>query len=292
MRGCGWDRWILPLRTYLAILETWSAPRFRDPESIISSPGTAAPTLKSFEINAETGENLGRLNLLYLKKPIPCYYLVYVEVATPFRNQGLGNRILSAFRSFLIQKSAVGILDNIIPEDDPTYDIYVKLDWKPIQSVTGLESIGDGVYMIFIPPAMGGKDIKDGVIKLLHHLKRKRASIDMRDNEQMVKRTIEEFKDLYSALITYFERAEPGRENELLKRFMFTRFVTKLLGFRRRIAELLGYTGGESLEQIVLHEEIRSLNIQSVRSKGSVGRVFFPIRRQGIVAQSPGRVEE
>jgi hypothetical protein len=33
-----------------------------------------------FEIKAETGETLGRLNMLYLKKPIPCYYLVYVEV--------------------------------------------------------------------------------------------------------------------------------------------------------------------------------------------------------------------
>ena len=43
-----------------------------------------------FEINAESGENLGRLNMLYLKKPIPCYYLVYVEVAPPFRRKGLG----------------------------------------------------------------------------------------------------------------------------------------------------------------------------------------------------------
>ena len=33
---------------------------------------------KHLEINAETGENLARLNMLYLKKPLPCYYLVYV----------------------------------------------------------------------------------------------------------------------------------------------------------------------------------------------------------------------
>ena len=39
---------------------------------------------KVFEINSDTGENLGRLNMLYLNKPIPCYYLVYVEVAAPF----------------------------------------------------------------------------------------------------------------------------------------------------------------------------------------------------------------
>ena len=86
---------------------------------------------KTIEITADTGENLGRLNMLYLKKPIPCYYLVYVEVASPFRNRGLGNRILSAFSDFLIKRSAVGILDNIIPQEDPTYDIYLKLEWQP-----------------------------------------------------------------------------------------------------------------------------------------------------------------
>ena len=46
-------------------------------------------------------------------------------------------------------------------------------------------------------------------------------------------------------------------------RFMFTRFVTKLLGFRRRIKHLIGYTGGESLEQIVLDPAVRALPVQS-----------------------------
>jgi glyoxylase-like metal-dependent hydrolase (beta-lactamase superfamily II) len=82
-----------------------------------------------FEINAESGENLGRLNMLYLRKPIPCYYLVYVEVAAPFRRRGLGNRILKYFRDFLDSQSALGILDNIIPSEDPTYDIYLKHFW-------------------------------------------------------------------------------------------------------------------------------------------------------------------
>ena len=44
--------------------------------------------------------------------------------------------------------------------------------------------------------------------------------------------------------------------------FMFTKFVTKVLGSRRRIAALLGYTGGESLEQISISEQIKSLPIQ------------------------------
>jgi hypothetical protein len=93
---------------------------------------------KTLEITADTGENLGRLNMLYLKKPVPCYYLVYVEVASPFRNRGLGNRILSAFSDFLMKRSAVGILDNIIPQEDPTYDIYLKLAWQSAEAVTGI----------------------------------------------------------------------------------------------------------------------------------------------------------
>ena len=219
---------------------------------------------KVIELNAESGENLGRLHMLYLKKPIPCYYLVYVEVAAPFRNKGLGNRILSAFRAFLISKSTVGILDNIIPKDDPTYDIYGKLSWQPAENVTGSSGSDAGrVYMVFVPPGMMAKDLRDPVQKLLHHLARRRAAIDMRDNELMVQRTIEEFKDLQTALMTYFEKQLRSGEPTPLMRFMFTRFVTKLLGFRRRIGGLLGYTGGESLGQIAVDPHIRSLPVQS-----------------------------
>ena len=46
-------------------------------------------------------------------------------------------------------------------------------------------------------------------------------------------------------------------------RFMFTRFVTKLIAFRRRIGDLIGYTGGDSLEQIMLAPEIAALPVQS-----------------------------
>jgi hypothetical protein len=230
---------------------------------------------KTLEVNAETGDNLGRLNMLYLKKPLPCYYLVYVEVASPYRKKGLGNRILLEFRNFLEEKSAVGILDNIIPVDDPTYDIYVKLAWKTVQEVTGSVTNGDGVYMIYVPEAFKGRDLKDQVLKLVHHIKRKRAAIDMRDNELMVKRTIEEFKDLYSALGAYFADPAKAGDNDALMRYMFTRFVTKLLGFKRRISTLLGYTGGESLGQIVLNEQVRNLTIQSYPPKILGGSSVF-----------------
>jgi hypothetical protein len=217
-----------------------------------------------FEIKAETGETLGRLNMLYLKKPIPCYYLVYVEVSLPFRKKGLGNRVLEYFRDFLAQKSAVGILDNIIPGDDPTYDIYFRQAWEPVTEIIG-EGISNSFanYMVYVPPRLQKRDLREPVMKLLQHLKRKRAAIDMRDNELMVQRTISEFKDLHAALVLYFEDEIQKETSTPLMRFMFTRFVTKLIAFRRRIGDLLGYTGGESMEQIVLAPEIATLPVQS-----------------------------
>jgi hypothetical protein len=217
-----------------------------------------------FEINSAAGENLGRLNMLYLKKPIPCYYLVYVEVAGPFRRKGLGNRILEYFRDFLIENSAIGILDNIIPEEDPTYSIYFKLGWEPLEAF-----IGDGIlardnhFMIYVPPRLRGKQLREPILKMVYHLKRKRAAIDMRDNEVMVQRTIAEFKDLYVALLTYFDAEIRKGKPTPLMRFMFTRFVTKLISFRRRIGTLLGYTGGDSLEQIVLAPEVAAIQMKT-----------------------------
>ncbi|MBW1998322.1 MAG: GNAT family N-acetyltransferase [Deltaproteobacteria bacterium] len=219
---------------------------------------------RSFEITAPTGENLGHLNMLYFKKPIPCYYLVYVEVSAPFRRKGLGTRILEHFRTFLAEKNAIGVLDNIIPEDDPTFDIYLKQGWEPLESIVGDEVLDPGSnYMVYLPPKHQGKSLKEPLLKLLHHLKRKRAAIEMRDNELMVQRTIEEFKNVYAALMSYFESPIQRGETTPLMRFMFTRFVTKLIAFRRRIADLIGYTGGESMEQIVLAPGVAAMPVES-----------------------------
>lgn len=83
----------------------------------------------------------------------------------------------------------------------------------------------------------------------------------MHDNEDMVKRTIEEFRSVYRALEEVFNtEISLGTSNPLM-RFMFTRLTTKLIGFRRRIATLIGYTGGESLEQISFSDRIKELHI-------------------------------
>ena len=229
-----------------------------------------------FEINAETGENLGRLNMLYLKKSIPCYYLVYVEVAPPFRRKGLGHRILDYFRDFLNRKSAVGILDNIIPEEDLTYTIYFKHAWEPIEAIIGEQpSNARKNYMVYVPPKFQGKDLREPFLKLLYHLNRKRAAIDMRDNELMVQSTISEFKDIYSALIAYFHSDLDEGNATPFMRFMFTRLVTKLVSFRRRIADLVGYTGGDSLEQMGLDPRISRLPAQSYSPSTLQGSASF-----------------
>jgi hypothetical protein len=227
-------------------------------------PEEVSKGFRTFEVNAGTGENLGPLNMLYLNKLIPCYYLVYVEVGGPFRRRGLGNRILEYFKDFLVEKSAIGILDNIIPEEEPSYTIYSKQGWKPLKAF-----IGDGTadpenhFMIYVPLKWQGKQLRDPLLKIVYHLKRKRAAIDMRDNEIMVQRTIGEFKDLYAALLTYFgKEIRAGKATELTQ-YMFTRFVTKMIAFRRRIATLLGYTGGESIKQIVLDPVVAALPVRS-----------------------------
>ena len=169
-------------------------------------------------------------------------------------------------------------MDNIIPSDDPTFEIYRKLNWQPFHEVAcGQGKDKDDAYMIYIPPARVGKDLRDSIVRLVHHIRRRRPAIDMRDNEIMVQRTIEEFKDLYRALLAYFSDQKDSEENDSLKRFMFTRYVTKLLGFKRRISQLLGYTGGESMEQIPLI----ALNPETYQQSHTVqrnlktGLVFF-----------------
>ncbi len=217
----------------------------------------------TIEIHTDEGGILGYLNMLYLKKAIPCYYLVYVEVMPSFRGLGLGNRILTAYMEFLMDKKAVGLLDNIIPPEEPTYEIYERLGWRPLAHVVS-NHIAEGWdnYMIFVPPCLKKANLKDNLVRVLFGLQKRKPVIDMHDNEDMVKRTIEEFRSVYQALVQLFnDELSSGGSNPLM-RFMFTRLTTKLIGFRRRIAGLIGYTGGESLQQITYSDQIKALPIQ------------------------------
>jgi GNAT superfamily N-acetyltransferase len=226
-------------------------------------PKEGRPPSHTFEIHTEGGETLGYLNMIYLSKPIPCYYLIYVEILPHFRGRGLGNKILKAFKEFAENKEAIGILDNIIPSDEPTYDIYTKHGWKCIEEFIGNEMVnGEGHYMVFIPKSTNAHNLREKLIRLLFKIKKKRPVIDMHDNESMVKRTIAEFQSVHETLDHLFGIEISSGTSTPFMRFMYTKFTTKVLGFQRRIASLLGYTGGESLEQISISDEIKNLPIQ------------------------------
>jgi GNAT superfamily N-acetyltransferase len=242
----------------------------------------------TFEIHAQGGDVLGYLNMIYLRKPIPCHYLVYVEVVSPFRGRGLGNKILRAFKEFVEQKGTVGLLDNIIPQEDVTYGIYTKLGWRGVEELIGNGMFNkSGNYMVFVPTSIKIADLRGKLTQLLFNLLKKRPVIDMHDNEAMVKRTIQEFRSVYEALERLFEKELSSGTYTPIMRFMFTKFVTKLLGFRRRITELLGYTGGESLEQITISERIKDLPIQPYSLWGSDKTTVGKLVEEGFTADLP-----
>ena len=226
-------------------------------------PRNDSQPFHTLEIHTEEGEVIGYLNMIFLKRVIPCYYLVYVEVMPPFRGLGLGSRILKAFMEFLTERKALGLLDNIIPPEEITYEIYTKLGWKNVKDLVGNgPSNGWGKYMVFTPDSIQTHDLKNRVLKLLFTLNKKRPVIDMHDNEDMVKRTIGEFRSVYRTLEELFDGEISSGTSDPLMRFMFTRLTTKLIGFRRRIAKLIGYTGGESLEQVSFSSRVKELQVQ------------------------------
>lgn len=211
----------------------------------------------TLEIHTEEGETLGSLNMLHLRKPISCYYLVYVEVMPSFRRLGLGNKILSAYMRFLKDEGAVGLLDNIIPREEPSYAMYTRLGWRVLADIVEHDRSGEiGTRMVYVPDSVPARDLEEKLQELLLKLEKKRPVIDIRDNEDMVRKTIGEFRSIYRALLRLFHEELESGVSQPLMGFMFTRLATKLIGFQRRISALIGYTGGEALAQISLSEVI------------------------------------
>jgi hypothetical protein len=228
-----------------------------------------ANAFHTIEVSSEQGSQLARLHMLYLKKPVQAYYLVYVEVQYPFRKKGIGTRVLNYFKDFLDQKNAIGLLDNVIPKDDPTYEIYLKNGWHPITRYISLDIlIEGGDYMVYLPPKLRPENIRENLKRLLYHIQRKKTFIHVRENESMVKLTISEFVNIYNSLCTYFAEELRSNIHTPLLRYVFTKFATKLISFRRRISELIGYTGGESMEQIRISDSVKSIPVLSYTPRG------------------------
>lgn len=217
----------------------------------------------TLEIHSEQGETLGYLSMLHLRKPISCYYLVYVEVMPPFRRLGLGNKILVAFMQFLKEEGAVGLLDNIIPPEEPAYALYTRLGWRVLSDMVEHDlSYEIGTQMVYIPDSVSSRGIKGKLRDVLFKLEKKKPVIDLRDNEDMVRRTIDEFRSIYRVLLRLFHEELESGVSQPLMGFMFTRLASKLIGFQRRTSALIGYTGGEAFTGISL-SEVMDLPIQA-----------------------------
>ena len=248
----------------------------------------------TFEVHTEDGECLGYLNMIYYRSLLPCYYLVYVEVLSPFRGRGLGGRILQSFREFAEERKAIGLLDNIIPPEEPTHEIYFRYGFRRIEEMVDEEipHHQERDYMVFIPYSLKVRGLREKLKRLLLRIEKKRPFIEMHDNESMVRRTIKEFKAVYETLENLFEIELLSESVTPFMSFMFTKFTTKLLGFRRRISDLIGYTGGESLEQIVISERIKALPIQSYslwKAKEEKPEIWG---EEGVIRSLPGELKE
>jgi hypothetical protein len=257
-----------------------------------------------FKIKTDEGDILGRLHALDLnEEDVPVYYLVHVEVMGAYRRWGLGNLVLRRFGEFLEERSAVGILDNIIDPKSPAYDIYRKNGWINLSDLVGGNDGEDEAspagnsrkknsaaglaeyavrkkgadtnhnYMIYLPEAY--KDalrdllaLKDKLASMIADLNRRREVIDMRKNEVMVRDTLNEFREVYEALLRYFRPLVESGQTSPFMNFMFTKFATKFISFRRRIGKLLGYTGGESMREVVLAPKIAGLPVKSYTPDG------------------------
>ena len=126
----------------------------------------------------------------------------------------------------------------------------------------------------------------------MYHLKRKRAVIDVRENETMVRKTLNEFKELYQALMTYFHSELEEPQSSVFMRFLFTRFVTKFIAFRRQIGDLVGYTGGESTEQVVLDEKINQLQVKTYAPKKFVKEDAVGMGDLGLLSKLPEALKQ
>jgi hypothetical protein len=108
----------------------------------------------------------------------------------------------------------------------------------------------------------------------------------------MVERTIAEFRDLYQTLLTYFEPEIRKGEASPFMRFIFTRFVTKLIAFRRRIGNLVGYTGGESMEQITLTPEVADLEVKSYAPRELINKNALGNGELALLNRLPGDLKD
>lgn len=81
------------------------------------------------EMIGATGERMGEIEMRYIGKPSPFYYVQSIMVFPRFKGQGYGSRLVEKTNAFLKEKGRAGILYNMILEEY-LRPLYARHGWK------------------------------------------------------------------------------------------------------------------------------------------------------------------
>lgn len=132
--------------------------KYIPPEESHPSPEYYAHTLK-LEIK---GQEIGYAHIKYITKPFPLYYVEYLEVYKEYKGEKYGREILLEINKFIDKRRKLGILFNIIHEEDKPLvaGMYERNGWKEINN--------SGWYFYNLPKNFNSK-LLDKAISVIKH---------------------------------------------------------------------------------------------------------------------------
>lgn len=96
----------------------------------------AIPELKDFErkhrlklVDSE-GNLAGFAELVYFGKPVPAYYLEYMQTNPSHRGKGFGGELIEQVNAFIASKGKMGVLVDAVEEDSAARGIYERHGWQ------------------------------------------------------------------------------------------------------------------------------------------------------------------
>ncbi|MCR4312101.1 MAG: GNAT family N-acetyltransferase [Candidatus Uhrbacteria bacterium] len=76
------------------------------------------------------GELAGFAEMVYFGKPVPMYYLEYMQINESHRGKGYGGELIEQVNAFIKDKGKMGLLVNAIEEDKASHDMYLAHGWR------------------------------------------------------------------------------------------------------------------------------------------------------------------
>lgn len=126
----------------------------------------AIPELKDFErkhrlklVDSEGGL-AGFAELVYFGKPVPAYYLEYMQTNPSHRGKGFGVELIEQVNAFLVSKGKMGVLVDAVEPGTAAHGVYERHGWQ----ATYIPDL-----LIFNPPADITNDVLADVEKRILH---------------------------------------------------------------------------------------------------------------------------